>query len=652
MIFNFSILLFLIFTIIFIEINKNQKDKSLMSNTENSFFNFIKYLDRYYITNKAFTIFCVISYMLGNISIIFIIRFLYKNLTMDLNQIFIIENNSLFINYLNILSLFICGLVILFIIIFYRILLHTLFFDEIIKMHLFLNDNKRYKKLAEICKMFFIINFFGNFYLFFYNISKLRVITSLENGEEQDIDDYSEIYKNMTILTLSKICVNLAENFTIFLWVFTGLKKLFRLLYIYFRFKHGIITFIPYSIYFIVCFYDFVQLKIYYSIYGFIFLYSINLLFRVCEFLYNKDVVYDFHIAQYFYGNNSNYAEQRLIMKKNEIKFKFEFYKLDTNRQLSNNFDDLKIYIKNKFETNYYENDLDAKMRLKNKKAMYYRWLILFHFVIVYIYIIFNTNPYILSISILNIKISILSTYILLIFLGLTIYSSKKTYNYESSKQYDYHYSYYKVNKYYKYIFWILTIPQIIIYIIIIASNNIILNDNIIFDKYDMQLMKYYTIKEKINIFNMSYDYILKVFLTNNISNKYVNIFKLYREELNIRELITEDTTLKDIHNYLNDIKIRIETKIIIDMRVFLSIYNYYMEITIELMERLNIKEIQLKLIRFHMDFISNTINILALWKFTITYVAIAYQIINMPNQTMAKLAFFIAVKIYNAFKK
>ena len=96
-------------------------------------------------------------------------------------------------------------------------------------------------------------DFFGRFYLFFYNITKLRIVTSKELGDTENINIYDDIYKTERILMMSKRCVILAEKYFIFFFLFMGLKKICRWLYIHVRFSNGLIP-LKYILYFFLLF--------------------------------------------------------------------------------------------------------------------------------------------------------------------------------------------------------------------------------------------------------------------------------------------------------------------------------------------------------------------------------------------------------------
>ena len=279
---NQLLIIILLFSlIIFIKRYKNFLYKSISTadNTENLF----KYLDKYYIKNKLFTIICVFFYILGNLSIFFFIRI--KSPTKS-NNLFIGDNlmiesfNMLsFTNMLTSLILFII------IIILYRVLLNKMFFDEVLKLHIYLKTHKYYIKVLRFLTKTYFIEFFGKYYLFLFNISKGRIITSNSIQDAKDFDIYSDIYDSPKIIRLSSLLVKITKQSYFLLLFFKVLREVFGFLYFHIRLR-GFIPYIPYIILPLSLFYDFLHLKICYTYYISFIVYFFFHLFAGYKLLY------------------------------------------------------------------------------------------------------------------------------------------------------------------------------------------------------------------------------------------------------------------------------------------------------------------------------------------------------------------------------
>lgn len=588
-----SILFILIAIIFIIRFHKKKiREKVVVpiDKNEQTIFLFLQYLDRYFITNKVFTFICTILFIIGNISIFFILRLLYKsNLLSVEHSLFEIANDSIIWNYTAIFYTLGYLFLSLIIVIFYKMLLNALFYDEIIKFHLYFQNTKWYEKISNIFVLQYITEFFGSLYLFFHNISKLRIITSLNIEDTEDVDCYSYIYDNATIENYSRFCVNLAEKYKLFLWIVIMLRKCFRGFYIHFRFDPGLVSLLPYFIFFNVSFYAFINMKTYYLPYAIFILYIVNLIMQYGKFCCQGDSIFNGKVFNYFYDNTIAYKEQHLLLKTNPILFMKNFSKSKINNTI---FAYIKIddsfvnYILN----NNFENKKDYKNYPETKKIkdgltfMYKRWLFLTNGFIVLCYILLNINNFYIKLSSLNISINI--TYILTFLYIVIFICSKMACKYTKPIDgMDFDWSYYKFNKSYNIIFWILMLIQIIIYIIFLLMNNIVFYDETILKKWGIKLKRYFTIEEKIKYFDDCFEIFIQQYDNKSeISKKVLSGAKLFKEELNISDMITENTKLKDLRLFTLSIiklfedscfKIYIKPSIIYELIITIRIYIY-----------------------------------------------------------------------------
>src|ERR1700753_1182978 len=279
---------------------------------------FTRYLSRYYIKNMPFTIFCVVLYLLGKVSIILYLRITCLSLTNQktILDLFPIDPEFMTTSFKSdvISVLFPVALkMILFIfsLILYNVLLDNLFFQEILKMHIFLYRKDFYCKMIQLFRKnsFEII---GKIALFFHNIANLRSECSEEDGH-LDFIVYKEMYDNEVILQLSNLCVNLAKKLKVIHWVFILLQKFS--LWLFMRIElEPIIPKISFLLYFCSMFYDIIHLKLYYSLYALCIIYIISLVRKVHSFARSKGgLTTDLKISRYFYNDyeqkNSLYRE-------------------------------------------------------------------------------------------------------------------------------------------------------------------------------------------------------------------------------------------------------------------------------------------------------------------------------------------------------
>ena len=573
-----------------------------------------KYLDKYFIKNKVFTITSAILYIIGYIVFFIIIRIL--NLIHYNYRISPFEQEKLSITFSSFIYILISFGLFIIILILYRRLLDMMFFDEILKLHFYLHNKHFYAKFRRIITSGYLNDIWGKFYLFFFNVSKNRIITSAAIDDVEEINIHSDIYKNQRIINISIFCIDLSQKSIIFQFTFKGLKSFFGFLYFHMRLKM-FISKIPFIIIFMGILYDFSRLSIHYTYYSIFIAYLILIFFQCIQFFDSKNNLMDYFISEYFYKNTIPYEEQRKNLNENIQKYLEDLFKSKQNRKLSS-------YIKDSSLINYLLKDMqediyndEEKKNIKKFNKMYSRWTILLVFSIITSYIVYNKNTYILIILKYNLEFSIM--YPVLLLLLLLIYLSYKTFN-VPLKTKEYHNTYiidYFHNKRYSKLFWIFTLFQLYLYWILFLKANLMgINQELLLKIVNMRIIKIFSLDEKIAFFYLHLESILT--MTN--LHEYPQIverIRLFINEINVTDIITEDTTLNDLKVYVEDI---IENSL-----------RYY---------QINV----LLYTNPFMNFIINIINLIVFWKFFIAYMDAFYIAMNSPNYRILKLIHFFCI--------
>lgn len=441
---------------------------------------FNQYLSRYCITNMKFTLLCVILYILGKISIILYLRITCLSL---INQTTILDifpldlesvKSSMKFDFIYLLWPLIIKLI-LFVISFtlFNVLLDRLFFQQILKMHIFLRSIYSYNYILHIFRKEYS-DIIKKLTLFFYNIANLRYQSSEEEGY-LDFAVYKDIYENKFILQLSKLCVDLAKKFKVVFWIFIQLNKLFIWLFMRIHFEY-IIPQIAILLYFSAIFYDIIHLKLYYTLYALIIIYLIRLIIQIKKFAISKNGIIDLALSNFFYDSkNESHFNQRNT--------------LHTNIGIK--------YILNKFQQKYDYSE-ESLLITKRVKKIYKRLTAICINMIFLLYFVFKHDIYIISIEKYNIEISF--AYLLLMINIIIIIVSRKIFYLKANPVTIDMYAEYEYNKKYNMIFWLfILISNIICISIIIKATLQISLDNILWNLYYLKIIRYYTLIEKTN---------------------------------------------------------------------------------------------------------------------------------------------------------
>lgn len=572
------------------------------------------YLDKYYINNIIVVIIYLFIYLAINFSLIIFLRsrYFYDCLLTDNIKLELFSTSNILYLFCNIF-LILTGLT------FFKLSLDKLFFDEFIKLHLFLNKNDYYIRLRSLAKESHYIAFFGKLYLFFYNICKLRTLRDLSsNIDYWDFYLYETIYENDNIRLLSDKCVAFSLKSRIILFLMQLLKIIFKTLFYHIRLHNGIVTHIPGILFICAIFYTYFQDKPFNIIYFFLIYFLMKTTINSFIFITSKHPIIDTIIADYFYGKHSNYSSTRIYLK-DDIKHYFEMLKkFKENESLILRINNLNMFP-------YLMNDFDYITHLNNKedsnslKALYRKIVIIIFFLLCTI-MIYTKNKVYIVLKIYNMEISLM--YLWIPMLCLLIYVTKHTYKIiRENNDESYNNAIYNSNKVMIGLFWILTL-FLICFLFGIYIGNTVKNIDIIFTSSRIDIIKHYTIAEKVIIF---YEYFQKYIKKCNIEGQHLANLNLFINELNIETMIFNDTTIEEI------------TKLIEDLLLW-----YFSQVE-------KVYYIKTPTQNF-MDILITFANTLILWKFFARYVEAYNLILNPMSLKMAKLIHTF-VKIFNQFK-
>lgn len=453
----------------------------------------VKYLDKYYITNIFYTIFAVVVYFAGNISVVIYLRYFLNTNKKNIPGIYPIDieyiqsDNSVYI------MLIINILILMITIISYKKMLDALFFTEVIKLHLYLNKNHYYFFwIRQRIDTNYYYELFEKLFLFLYNVTQLRekskeITTNFEDF--YNFYEHNDIYEKPHIMKMSIFLVNLAKKYRYFHSGMLIILKMVKMIF-YTFIQRKLARYIPNIIYFVIVFYDFIHLHFYYSYYTFSIFYTITLILSCLTFWETKSYSKDLHIYEYFYNNDKEYKNQRLIFNS---KTNIYIDILNISKQNHNLFhgyksgDDmliLKNYISNDFVEKLNKNlDLEAK-----GKAMINRYYILILLSIPIIHLAVNLEKYQLVLTGFNFNMSI--TYIIILFYLLIIYCAFNIFKSSSDDVEDYLQDY-KYSKCYNIIYWIL-MPLLLwlLYITIIKGTLFVITDGVLWECNGIKIIR------------------------------------------------------------------------------------------------------------------------------------------------------------------
>jgi hypothetical protein len=458
-------LLLLLFLKLLLTVVNNIKKNNLQNlrkEKENIFVNYFLYLDTFFIRNKFLTFVLVIIYFAIFIGLFIYFRIASK--TDNLNTIYSLNSSTINIIMLFHLLILLFKIVLfILILIMFKMLIDALIFHEILKLHIYLiGNNNFYRKLSNFYFNLhfhygnFFYDLFGKFYLFFYNVSKLRVVS--DPADYRSFNIYDNIYDNFIIQKLSFNFVNLATKSKIFQYLFKFLYKIFRFMYNHMCYE-ALLDYLPYILLFFSLFIDFINNQLYYTSNVLFFVYFLLLNDRLREFFYKKEPLSDPILFKYFYNNSFDYVKQKELLLLNKEKFIDVIKDSQQNRNVF-------YAIMNSSLLDYLNNDLIIRkteselLVLKRLTSMYRRYIILFILFIFIVYLNIIKDTFIVYLGTVTIPINI----VLFPLFFFSIFISAKTYyNFEEEDPAELEFYKYKFNKYYNLFFWLLILFQLFI---------------------------------------------------------------------------------------------------------------------------------------------------------------------------------------------
>jgi hypothetical protein len=545
------IILTVIFSIIAYKVTlyKNIKyNKKLLKAKEISKEDFLLYLDNYYIENLFFTISCVLFYFIGNISWVLYLRIkAITALNMENKTLFAPRESDVNINIdiMYVLDVTFYFILFLITILVFKQLLHALFYDEVVKLHLYLSNWDKHFYYYKFTKSFSDIRFFigdcfGKVYLFVYNVCNFVPMSKPDNPDWNECNEYDSIYEKEHIQKLSLFCVDLVKKHPICLSLFKLLRFIFNWLCKHMTFgRFGFIRHIPYLILIPIMFYDLLHMKLYYTLYAFLPVYVIMILKQVSHFMGKKHVVFDCDLSKYFYDNTLNYAKQRILLKEDMNLYLSIVLKSGSKYDLVFNKARFIKYVLNDFCDPENEYRYEMSPRAKILLNMYRHYFVMCVIGMSLCYSIYTIKIHKITVISLNIEVSLI--YVLIPLFILTYYSCQKTHYTEEPT--------WVTHKNFNRLFWICTLIQSLIYgIILIKAQIMLASNNILWQGLGIQIMIRYTLEEKLTYLHKYFEFFINL---EKIPEQDRNNFKLFLEELDPRTVIMEHTTIRDIRLFI-----------------------------------------------------------------------------------------------------
>lgn len=599
----FVIIFFFFFTLVIVHYKKEK-----YSYTErDSHVNFLKYIDKFYITNMFYTITCILIYFLSIFGIMFYLRFNSISKIKKLNTIFPLEQGPINFTFNDIMGVICFGFLFFVVFILYKIFLDSLFFDEIIKMHLFLHNKNFYYNIQCFFSHTHFKDFCGKICLFCHNISYLRALSEQNLVDDyQAYNEYDLMYENATIQKFAYFCLSWAKKFEIIRLFFVLMRKLFHWLYLHIHFYNGFASKIPYIFVFIILMYDIYNVQFHYIIYTIYPLYMIIILQQIIKFYLNiTDSMFEGDLSRYFYKNSIEYSKQRVLLLENcDVYFKI----MQESKQSKELFAHLKdenflMYIKNRCKKVF-----DSKED-SNRQSMYQRYLFIIFYGISLSFLILGKNTIQCNVLYLNFFIPI--GYIILPLYLFSIMCSIEAYKFPKGNDY-YEISSYIYKKKYAFIFWILAALQIYIFwLLLLKANLFVINDNILWKGWGIEVLKIYTLDEKKKYF---WKYFFYIIVENNLDYSVLEDLIATLQEKTLKDLITENMTLNDVRILAKNVLtlwLARQNKPKAKLEAFLEKYvGPY-----------------LNKIKIIMPCVSNMTNILAIWSFAVKYMKLWNQV-------------------------
>lgn len=430
---------FLFFLIMLQQVIEKQKKTVNITTTKE----YLEYLNLFYISNKSFTLFSFILYIL-----LYTMPFFYyrlSNLGVSLQISSIVPN----------IYIFIFLIIYFLIIIFYIKILNNFFYINMIKIHLYLNKYEYYQNFYHFVNEndTILSNFFDKIHLYMFKLispfSDIKLYYRLEyklNNITQRVtktelkNKWKDIYKIWYFVNHNK----LIKFIVIFICnVFFILKKHCSL-----YFYH-----INYNILICIIFYDITQGTIYYTFFMLFIIYINVIIKRIRLFYTTKDIPIDDMLTSYYYKNNTYNNVNNAVLIENSYK------NLDVNDFSKITF----IFDISDEIISYLKNDLNIQVILysiycsnaKLLKKMYIRYHVITLFIIINVYLLYNFDKF-------NIELIFFSS-----FCTIILYNIQKQILQNNLELFC-------EKRFYKIIFYILTILGLMLIYLIFQKNKIL----------------------------------------------------------------------------------------------------------------------------------------------------------------------------------
>jgi hypothetical protein len=478
---------------IFLSIHYNKKVDTVKLKENYDYYK--KYLDFFYMRNLYLTLFGILLYFLMSIGMFVILRYITLGSTKDIRALAITFNWK-------ILLLFIITLIC------YKKSLDLLFYPEVIKLHIYLQQNETYIAIAD-----YVINLDDCASNFLHKLTEIFMILSSLTF------DY-ENHKKALAAFMSKTQKDYKVSFTktnliLFKWRKIVLKHTYirlilsgigNFIFNVERYLENWLYILPYSLLFMILIYDLSRLELYYTYYG-LFIYIIIIIIRkIRKFFYEKDPLLDHYLYKYYYEKDVS--------------------------GISRDHEDMANYIINDFKV-YHVLDED-RINTANKmrgvlKRFHMITLIFIGSIITYL----NRAKFIITIDILGIEIPMILLFvpgIIMLYLLL------------KGKIINKHLAEYK--RRYNIMFWVLGIIQMLTLLLMNLKNkSIIFANEVIFD-FGIKVTEILTYEEKIKL--------MCEYISDQIKEKNINLIdQIYIIEnwvnLDIKALITNELSIANL---------------------------------------------------------------------------------------------------------
>lgn len=511
---------------------------------------YIIFINKYYLSNKYYAIFCVICYISAHFLILFLFRYYLIGTS---NPINVMHNTVVSLDFIIIISSTIIMFLVAIILFYY--LLNLIFFDEILKLYLYCCNNNILFKIKYNITTIYFKDFIGPLYLFIDNIAKLNI-----NLDEEHYDihyNYIQIYENFTIKNLNMICILYCKKIKLLHILFIFINKILRILYIHLTLQTFTLIIITYLTFFCLFIDIFMFQRYHYVYYAIVFVSVYRLLYNVLTFIEKKDSMFDTILYNYFYTTEILYRQQRLFKENNYdlLSNNAEIINALSSNDCSN--DTFKSYILNNLNNNYGEDHVE-----KNIKWMYIRFSVYIILLTINIYFFTQLSKYFIFIGSVKItNIVIIVPIIMLYFLHINTFKQNKNAEIHQFVTYIY-------NRKFGILFWVSALIYAYIYwILLFKMKFLLLPDDILLKNDYLTILYEYTLEEKKQIFDIYFDYYKELY---GFTGYYLELLDGYKDSINLKEFYCDMFTIHDIsfhldqllQNYSDYIKIYLESLI------------------------------------------------------------------------------------------